>query len=175
MNLPTFTPDQRAETDHTVELVGAVSTCVHFGQNWVGDSWIGYVGLDGAPPVKGRWLSIGNQWKFITDERSAADFHLYEPLQVYDGYWGERAFIVLASLTWRRETFLAKKEWDHEHCSICWETIASHSPEYFLSNERDAVCPECYRRYVLTRSLDFIVPTSNKTVEATPLRSVPHL
>ena len=124
----------------------------------------GYIGREAMPPVSGRWFSEGDRWRFVTDERRSLDFQVGDPLQLYDGYWGERAYIVLASLTWTEEQFVAKKEWDHDHCGICWATIYPDAPKYFRSSDRDIVCPNCYEQYVQTHSLGFIRPTPNRSL-----------
>ena len=184
MDLPTFTPEEVHELDQKVELAGSVSAEIYLGQNWIGERWIGYIGRVGMPPVRGRWFSDGDRWRFITDERRSLDFHPDEPLQLYDGYWGERAYIVLAPMIWTEEQFVAKKDWDHDHCGICWGTIHSDAPKHFRGSDRDIVCPDCYERYVVTRCLEFIQPTPNKSVdgmarspvvESTPTAPTRHL
>jgi hypothetical protein len=47
--------------------------------------------------------------------------------------------------------------WDHEHCSICWETIGGGGQVAgFVSGEDDWVCGECHRHFVAPRSLAFV-------------------
>lgn len=156
MNFPTFTPESICEVDHKTELIGSVSSEDYLGQNWIGDRWIGYIGLEGEPPIEGRWFPENGIWRFVSENPKSLDFQMGKPLQLYDGYWGERVYIVLAKLTWAEEQFVVKKEWDHDHCGICWATIAPAAPKYFRSSEQDIVCPNCYKNYVLLCSLSFI-------------------
>ena len=162
MNLPTFTPDHIGKLDHQAELTGSVSSERYLGQKWIGERWIGYIGREGEPPVKGRWFPEHGQSRFVSEDPKSPDFQRGEPLELYDGYWGERAYIVFARLGWTEQQFVTKRESDHDHCGICWATISSDNPQYFLSSEQNIVCPDCYDRFVLLRSLSFIRPTPNK-------------
>lgn len=164
MNLPTFTPERADEADQKIQLIGEVSAEAYMGQNWIGERWIGYIGRVGEPPVEGRWFQENGRWKFVSDNPNTSRFRLGEQLQVYDGYWGERAYIVLAPMKWTEGKFEAKKEWDHDHCGICWATISTDESTYFRSSERDVICPVCYTQYVQLHSLAFIEPTQNKTM-----------
>lgn len=157
MSLPRFTPHRISEHDGKIEIVGSASSENYRGQVWLGEKWIGYVGRVGEAPIKGRWFPAGSQWKFVSEDRQALTLKTEEELCLFDGYWGERAFIVLAPITWKKEEFVPTKQWDHEHCGICWATIApTSSTTFFRSGERDIVCPDCYQRYVTARSLPFI-------------------
>jgi hypothetical protein len=166
MNLPSFTPERVDTIDQKVQLVGQVSSKVCIGQNWIGERWIGYIGRDEEAPVEGRWFAEDERWRFTSENPKAADFQVGQRLQLYDGYWGERAYIVLAPMAWTEAQFEAKKEWDHDHCGICWATICSEAPTHFQSSERNVVCPNCYEKYVQLRSLSFIQPTQNKRMES---------
>jgi len=166
MNLPTFTPDHIGEVDHKAELSGSVSSEECLGQKWIGERWIGYIGREGEPPVEGRWFPEDGRWRFVSKKLESLDFQRGQALQLYDGYWGERAYIVLAGLAWTEGRFVAKKEWDHDHCGICWATISPNAPQYYRSSERDIVCPDCYKSFVLLRSLSFIELTPNNRMES---------
>jgi hypothetical protein len=104
---------------------------------------------------------------------------------LFDGYWGERAELALNRLLeWREREYVApdavwfersrtmrpfsgdvpeggvlvKSGWDHEHCQICWETISQQTNPVGVFAEPDYwICKDCYSRFVLPRSLDFIV------------------
>ena len=166
MNLPTFTPERVDTADQKIELVGQVSAKVCMDQNWIGERWIGYIGRDEEPPVEGRWFPENERWRFVSKNPKASEFQIGQRLQLYDGYWGERAYIVLAPMIWTEKHFEAKKQWDHDHCGICWATIDPVAPRHFRSSERDVVCPNCYENYVQLRSLSFIQPTQNKRMES---------
>ncbi|MBA4136213.1 MAG: hypothetical protein C0518_02715 [Opitutus sp.] len=157
MSLPRFTPHHVSEHDGKIEIVGSASADNYRGRVWLGEKWIGYVGRVGEAPIEGRWFSAGSQWKFVSEDRQALTIKKEEALCLYDGYWGERAYMVLAPLTWTKEEFVPTKQWDHEHCGICWFAIApTSSPTFFRSSARGIVCPDCYQKYVTTRSLAFI-------------------
>jgi hypothetical protein len=166
MNLPTFTPERVDAADERIQIVGNVSAQVYMGQNWIGERWIGYIGRDGEPPVEGRWVQEGERWRFVSENPRTSKFKVGEPLRLYDGYWGERAYIVLAPMNWTEARFEAKKQWDHDHCGICWATIDADAPRHYRSSERDVICADCYGRYVQLRSLAFIEPTQNKRMES---------
>jgi hypothetical protein len=47
--------------------------------------------------------------------------------------------------------------WQHEHCAICWETIARYAKTHgYKSSDDTWICESCYERYVVTRSIDFM-------------------
>lgn len=166
MKLPTFTPKRVDVADEKVQIIGVVSAEVYMGQNWIGERWIGYIGRAGEPPVNGRWFEENELWRFVSENPKTSEFKVGEQLQLYDGYWGERAYIVLAQMTWAEVRFEAKKQWDHDHCGICWATIDTQSPRCFRSSERDVICPNCYDLFVQLQSLAFIEPTQNKRMES---------
>ena len=104
-----------------------------------------------------------------------------------DGYWGERTELVCdRSRGWRERRFEAADAvgfsadrghmirkmsdslpaggtiieggWDHEHCEICWATISPAGEPIGMFAEPDHwVCCNCYHRFIVPRSLDFIV------------------
>ena len=47
--------------------------------------------------------------------------------------------------------------WDHEHCEICNQTIGNGGdPDGYVSDSTCWICVECYRDYVVPRSLGFM-------------------
>jgi hypothetical protein len=86
-----------------------------------------------------------------------------------DSYWGDRAELVLdEGRTWQEAEFqpydaistrgeVLPGGWDHEHCSICWETIGCGGQAAGFVSGDDWVCGECYRRFVVPKSLDFVL------------------
>lgn len=166
MNLPTFTPDYICEGDNKTELTGSVSSEEYLSQKWIGERWIGYIGREGEAPMQGRWFPEEGHWRFLGENPKLLEFPIGQPLQLYDGYWGERVCVVLAGFSWNEEQFAAKKNWDHDHCGICWAKISPDAPQYFSSSERAIACPDCYHRYVLPRSLSFIEPKTNTRMES---------
>lgn len=81
-------------------------------------------------------------------------------LEVLDGYWGDRADLVLdTSLIWNRHQWTDAA--DHDHCAICWATISTqekseHFAARYPEGRRDRVCAPCYHNYVSKRALGFI-------------------
>jgi len=86
---------------------------------------------------------------------------------VLDGYWGDRAALVLDScLAW------VPDEWtqadDHDHCAICWAHIyVTENRDHFASSTGKRVCAACYD-YVRSRSLDFITAAFRQADAADP-------
>ena len=107
-----------------------------------------------------------------------------------DSYWGERAELVFdRSLVWKDQEYVApdgvwiersrtmrpfsgevpdggvlvKGGWDHEHCEICCDSISQQTnPIGVFAEPYHWICKECYRRFIIPRSLDFIVDTPAK-------------
>ena len=92
------------------------------------------------------------------------------------GYWGDMAELVFDnSIIWKRVKFkphdstryhpdgrveIVKGGWDHEHCQICKQTISTYENDdhYGYANQDDNwLCDSCYHKYVLKKSLDFII------------------
>lgn len=90
-----------------------------------------------------------------------------------DGYWGERAEIVFGTFDWQFKEIVSRdasfhsndgitKEisggWDHEHCSICWESMGPDLSQThgYVNQLNDIVCQSCYQSFIVPKSLDFI-------------------
>lgn len=144
--------------------------------HWVGEGHIVYLLLDDGLLVEGKFRNIREATKSVSfafrEPDSAPHIRAGESIRYLDGYWGERALIVLdRSLIWQELTFEprdatrihldGKKEeipggWDHEHCAICWAKISQHEKPVFMeSSEDDCVCLDCFRNHVEARSIDF--------------------
>ncbi len=156
---------------------------------WVGERFIACIIGEGWRFVWGRFSDTKAQeraCRFVP--KTATDLHgfvLGSEYPYLDGYWGERAELVLdATRHWLRQSFapsnavefnldgqrLARKGdvppegatlvpggWDHEHCSICWQTIgAGGEPDGLVSNG-DWLCSSCYESFLLPHSLAFVV------------------
>jgi len=45
-----------------------------------------------------------------------------------------------------------------QHCAICWATIARYAETHgYRSSDDTWICESCYKRYVLTGSIDFML------------------
>jgi hypothetical protein len=177
------------EQGDEVFLLGSATATVHCGETWIGDGWPGFL-LRGGEVVPGGWRVRGEMWSFVLESQGALDRFRREPeWDVLDGYWGERAEILLdGSRQWRKARFessdavefprknarwrsraipdknaegeLIKAGWDHEHCAIRGEKIgAGGHPEGYFSAPNTWVCKECFDKFVRPRSLGFIPHT----------------
>jgi hypothetical protein len=127
---------------------------------WIGDGRIGYLRVGEGRLVQGRFRHVdpgsGMCSFFPDDPRRLAELRPGLSCLFLDGYWGERAELVLdENRPWQRREFepsdavrypsrgggsivskslaesppdgeIVKGGWDHEHCNICWETIGPH-------------------------------------------------
>jgi hypothetical protein len=157
-----------------IETTGAVGsvTATHYGQQrWVEDQVHSFL-LSDRRVIFGRWYAKQGCWIFSPEVATA--IHALAPgseWDILDCYWGERAEIVLDQHRgWTRTRFVPSEAqrfdsqgqsagegiWDHEHCALCWKTIDDHSPEAYVDDQDEWLCTDCYVRFVLPRSLDFI-------------------
>src|SRR5258707_171182 len=156
MSFPTFDVTEQRMDDGKAVLLGSVSSTEAAGNTWVADRYLGYL-KHGDSMVYGRWHSADDIWKFVVDKSqntsALADANEFE---ILDGYWGERAELVLnRGITWRPDRWT--KTDDHDHCGICWATIAvTQNENHFLATTGQRVCASCYQAYVRPRALDFI-------------------
>jgi len=116
--------------------------------------------------VSGRWSAIADAppetWDFrVDDAGAAARIVAASPWWMLDGYWGDRAEIVLDDHhPWSHERFPASR--DHDHCAICDAKIGRYGrPDGYRRRDRghdDAtwICPECRERWVVPGSLGFV-------------------
>ncbi len=173
-------------------ILGSLTTTEYGDQTWIKDGWAGCLIRKGVA-IYGRWRARDQQWAFIPENHKALDsFKSGEQWDAIDGYWGERAEIVLdKSRLWRKVRFepsdavefsdgktrwrtkapgpkpgewkLVKGGWSHEHCAIQWETIDERQPVAYFSEPDIWVCEECFNRFILPRSLSFIPPAKIPT------------
>jgi hypothetical protein len=187
-------------------VVGTVTRTTHGRENWIGDEWIGFLKA-GAKLVAGRWHRRGDLWQFAPESQDDLDAILAQSeWEVLDGYWGERAEVVLdQTRQWDRARFrptdairiqgpggvwlrpvirtdedpattvarafpagatsdggdtsgaeVVEAGWDHEHCTICWETLGPGGQADGFVSKRTWVCERCYVDFVEQRSLAFI-------------------
>ena len=136
------------------QFIGALDPSPYIGENWVGC----VITTEGRF-VWGRFVRVDTTANLCTFKPDETDNLSYlEVGRAYpclDGYWGERAELVLdRQRIWRRARFepsdaiwfkrtegerwtspasnagtedgeIVKGGWDHEHCAICWETLGS--------------------------------------------------
>jgi hypothetical protein len=139
-------------------LVGQLSSTAFESETWVRDGAIGVL-RSGATFISGRWQSTEAAWLFAPDNATA--LHGLRPpceFDVFDGYWGERAELVLdQTLIWQAAIWLDAA--DHDHCRVCWNSIsATENSAHFVAAAHLRVCAECHAAYVRGRSLSFITP-----------------
>lgn len=156
---------------------------------WIGERHIVCIVMDSDTFVWGRLTNVNarnSSCAFTPDDpHDLAKLEIGRSYPQGDGYWGERAELVLNhSLVWRAREFhasdavwfehsrtmcplsgeipaggvLVKGGWDHEHCEICSEKISQQtSPVGVFAEPGHWICDDCYQRFVLSRSLAFIV------------------
>lgn len=156
---------------------------------WIGDHHVACLITDAGHFSWGRWHDIdqsSRQSRFAPDNPAElAKLQVGRSYPLLDGYWGERAELVLnVALVWREREYAAqdavwcersrtlrpysgevpeggtliKGGWDHEHCEICWETISQQTaPAAVFAEPNHWICKSCFQQFVVPRSLGFIV------------------
>lgn len=156
----------------------------------IGDGWIGVLLLSDGTCIWGRFCDLdpaAHTASFLPDDpRDLLRAHAGNSYTYLDGYWGERAELVLdRSVQWKPAAFepqdavqyatpdgtartvfradappggtVVPKGWDHDHCEICWATISqATSDRGYLTSDHRWVCTVCYDAYVVNRSLEFV-------------------
>lgn len=136
-------------------LVGTLSDTRYGSEIWVQDGGMGDLRV-GDRFVTGRWSRAGAEWAFSPESKGALELiGTAREFRVFDGYWGERAQLVLdGSLRWSK-TIWAKST-DHDHCRLCWADINSEvNTSHYEADPQLRVCPACYDFYIAQRSIDF--------------------
>lgn len=158
-----------SEQDSEDAVLGTVSATNYGDQVWIDDRHWGFLLAD-TVIIYGRWRARGDLWAFAPEKPSHVALILSRPQwQVLEGYWGERAEVVLdETRKWQRKRFgsveAAPGYEDHEHCAIDWEVLGPDGQaEGYFNAPYTWVCEHCYSEYVLPRSLAFIPPPSTRT------------
>ena len=137
------------------EILGSVTALTFGNETWVGNGFIGCLMADNKF-VFGRWHTRGDSWAFIPDDSGVIEMLRPDTeWVVLDGYWGERAELVLdANRKWQKALY---EESDHDHCAICWQTLGQGGqPDGYVDEDVTWICSRCYESFVEPRSLDFI-------------------
>jgi hypothetical protein len=165
-DLPKFQVE-RIETDHE----NAVVRGGFAGDIQTQGSWIACLYLGGGRFLWGRFSEVNQQARsgvFVSELNDSSKVELGRAYPYLDAYWGERAELVFDdSRAWCRAAFHPRDSirgnevipggWDHEHCGICWQKIAEYAQPFGLRDQDDNwLCEECYVRYVVPKSIDFI-------------------
>jgi hypothetical protein len=138
-----------------LRLIGDLSSTRYGSQIWIQSGWLGDLRI-GSRFLTGRWSEAGACWAFSPDDQNALEsIAEVRDFEVFDGYWGERAELVLdESLNWREAIWSVPDE--HDHCRICWGTIDSaENTSHFAASAQLRVCPACHSSYVQPRNIDF--------------------
>ena len=136
-------------------LIGSLSSTRYGREVWIKPGWLGDLRV-GNRFVSGRWSKAGFRWAFsLEDAAELEQIGSVNRLQAFDGYWAERAAIVLnESLSWAYTTW--QDAADHDHCCICWATISTHeNVGHYMANRNSRVCSACYASYVQPHNIDF--------------------
>jgi hypothetical protein len=135
---------------------GTVTRTTQGDETWIADRWLGYLKA-GDEMIAGRWYQEGDHWKFApADRKDLERIHARPEWDVLDGYWGERAKLVLdRTVPWRKAC--VSEEHNHEHCAIDSEKLGvGGQPEGYVNAQEIWVCEQCFRKFVEPGSLDFI-------------------
>ncbi len=149
-------------------IEGHVSRTTQGSETWIGDGHIGYLRTE-STLIEGRWKLRGECWIFAPkNDADRAKIASRSSWEILDGYWGERAELVLnEKLKWEKIPFeprdavrgseVIKGGWDHEHCAVCWEKIGAYGQASgFVSASNIWICEQCHGKYVSVRSLSFV-------------------
>lgn len=124
---------------------------------WVGENWIAGLYLGGHRFMWGRFRDVDTETRtcsFTPDQvAELSELRPHDKYPIMDGYWGERAELVLdENRSWQLTVFepsdmvlfprqdgtsmgtrsspkapaggqVVPDGWDHEHCDICWQKI----------------------------------------------------
>lgn len=145
---------RRIEQD-PLRLIGDLSSTRYGSQTWIQSGWLGDLRI-GSRFLTGRWSEAGASWAFSPNDQTALEsIAEVRDFEVFDGYWGERAELVLdESLDWREAIWSAPD--DHDHCRICWSTInASENASHFAASAQLRICAACHSSHVQPRNIDF--------------------
>jgi hypothetical protein len=132
-------------------------------RQWVGEHYYAFILIDYDHVVEGKFYDVRfdvMRCRFVCEnEYDDSSFIAEERIYPYlDGYWGERAEIVLSpSRVWTKAQFEEKPNWDHDHCRICWETIDLRAnTTYMRSSLQEEICITCYENYAQKKDLSFV-------------------
>jgi hypothetical protein len=107
------------------EILGSVTSTTFGTETWVRDECLGCLMAE-ETFIFGRWHKGGyarrNFWAFVPDNPDVTETLLPNTeWAVLDGYWGERAELVLdTTRKWQKSLY---DDSDHDHCAICCETV----------------------------------------------------
>jgi hypothetical protein len=156
--LPRFHVQEIARQGASVILRGTVSSTGVGQETWIGDRYLGYL-KRGDFLAPGRWHAAPGGWDFTLErEEDLGEINGARDMEVLDGYWGERAELVLdTGIVWKADRWTTPG--DHDHCAICWATIADRdNADHFVATTGARVCCACHRDHVGRRGLGFIHP-----------------
>ena len=146
------------------KLVGSLDSTRFGPETWVDDRYLGYLKRNEIF-VPGRWHRVAGHWEFVLQNPSDVDRLVgVSEFEVLDGYWGERAELVLGtSIRWAEAVWPGDHGQEHDHCGICWATIMDRdNREHYRASTGERVCMSCYREFVQRRNLGFIVPSGRR-------------
>lgn len=156
---------------------------------WVNENWIAGLHLGEHRFLWGRFCLVfrdAAKCSFSPNHpNDLARIRVGTTYPYIDGYWGERAELVLdAGRAWKQREFepsdmvmlpgsdgttfgtsavgdgpvgtIVPGAWDHEHCDVCNRKIGcGGEAEGYFSTPDAWVCEECHSTYVLPRSIAF--------------------
>jgi len=144
-DLPRFQVSNIVADAGNVILVGRL-----VGPIWTDRNWVGCLHIGAGRFIWGRFTSVVEQERtaeFVVEPIYESDFLRGQEYAYLDAYWGEKAELILdTSLKWTRTEFHPSDSL-HEHCLICWETIAEPAERFgYLDQNNRWVCESCYEK-----------------------------
>jgi hypothetical protein len=98
------------------------------------------------------WMT-GWQKKIVADESIVWERKIFK---TGDGYWiqydgGKMLGKVSDKTKMLPHVIIEKNTWNHEHCSLCWETISEEMnfQHEGYTNGNNWLCVECYNKYIV--------------------------
>ena len=160
-NCPQFTMLELVTENDRVFAHGRLSTVNGAHERWIKERWLGYL-VKGRQFIEGRWFEAGELWKFnIFDPEENLQFlEVGDTVAAVDGYWGERARMVLGDgFEFKKIRYVAPPHDDHDHCYFCFKTISEHENiEHYSAGGCYVLCIECYERTVARRDISSLHP-----------------
>ena len=154
-DFPVFSLVRISADEKGQKLFGHLSSTTHDNHKWIDDNWVGFL-ADSSRFIYGRWLKTDGGWYFRPAEPTDGVTEGRDYIAI-DGHWGERIELMFAPFTWSPATFVRSDSNSHDHCFYCWASISDEAnTAHMKSNTGETACIDCFERFVVPKSLDFI-------------------
>lgn len=154
-DFPVFSLIRMSSDEKGQMLSGQLSSTGRDNHKWIDDKWVGFL-VDSNRFIYGRWFRRDDEWLFRPEEPTDGFAEGRDYIAI-DGYWGERIELMFPPFTWNPIIFVTKERSSHDHCFYCWATISDEeNTAHMKSNRGEVACMDCFDRFVVAKSLDFI-------------------